>query len=371
MRFISDIISERRRAAPVDTSDAALPDSVEPQGVPLDAETWGYPQVPSTDPLSLDAYAVARHDGPEDTEQAADAVLFDQSDHDIEAEASDQTSDHSPDETDEQEAEFLLALQGDVRGFDEHDAISDENDQDDFLDADIFGQIDRRAFSDPFERLTKDRVQQSVATTNPFTMDGDGDADPEIGLVVVGRAPQADADPQRSIREPMSVAVPEPSVGRGANRSGRVKTRLLGFSTGSLDQTDVFNETRSVTGNPFPVGWLVVVSELGRGTSFALQDGVSKVGRGTDQTVSLNFGDNSISRDNHLSIAYDAELNKFFIGQSGKSNLVRLNNKPLLSTEELVSKDQIRLGETTLRFIALCENDFTWRTTDEKALKHA
>jgi hypothetical protein len=363
MRFISDIISEKRRSASVDTSDRVKPDAVEPQEDPLEAEAWGYPQERSIDPLPLDAYALAGLDGGEQAEQDAEAAFFDQAEPDTEEDA--------VDETEEPVAEFLVALQQDDRDFGAHDAVSAESDEDEIPDLEIFGRNDIKAFTDPFERLAKDRGQQSTVAMDPFSMDGDGEADPDIGLVVVGRAPQADVESQHGLREPVSVAVPEPSLGRGANRSGRVKTRLLGFSTGSLEQNDVFDENRSVTGNPFPVGWLVVVSELGRGASFALQDGVSKVGRGTDQTVCLNFGDNSISRDNHLSIAYDAELNKFFIGQSGKSNLVRLNNKPLLSTEELVSRDQIRLGETTLRFIALCENDFTWGAPDEKARKHA
>lgn len=363
MRFISDIINERRRAAPVVTPDQERADAGEPQADPLAPEAWCYPQEQPMEPLPLDAYALARQDSVEEDEQEADAVLFDQPEDEFADEAADQSED--------QDEEFFLAQQEDAPGLDARQLFGAESDEDDGPEAESFEDSVLKAFSDPFERLAKDRVQQSVASVDPLSMEGDGDTGPDVGLVVVGRAPQSNFAEHLNMREPAPIAVPAPTLGRGANRSGRVKTRLLGFSTGALEQTDVFDETRSVTGNPFPVGWLVVVSELGRGACFALQDGVSKVGRGTDQTVCLNFGDNSISRDNHLSIAYDAEQNKFYIGHSGKSNLVRLNNKPLLSTEELVSRDQIRLGETTLRFIALCENDFTWQTPDEKARKHA
>ncbi|MEE4187609.1 MAG: FHA domain-containing protein, partial [Roseobacter sp.] len=147
-------------------------------------------------------------------------------------------------------------------------------------------------------------------------------------------------------------------------------TRLLGFSAAAIENSDPFGKEPTAPSN-FPVGWLVVVSQMGRGTSFALQEGVTRVGRGTDQTVCLNFGDNSISRDNHLSIAFDAEQGKFFIGHSGKTNLVRLNNKPLLSTEELKTKDLIRLGETTLRFIAFCADDFSWNSENARLTQHA
>ena len=156
------------------------------------------------------------------------------------------------------------------------------------------------------------------------------------------------------------VQVPPPAQGRGANRSGRVKTRLLGFNPESLGLTNPFEKEESRARDAFPVGWLVVVDGPGRGASFALHDGVSRIGRGEDQAVCLNFGDNSVSRENHLSIAYDSEQNAFYIGQSGRSNIVRLNNKPLLSTEQVRSGDQIRVGETTLRLAALCGDDFSW-----------
>ncbi|MEM6888970.1 MAG: FHA domain-containing protein [Pseudomonadota bacterium] len=178
------------------------------------------------------------------------------------------------------------------------------------------------------------------------------------------KAPQPAADQEVEHLTPLAdalqpTAAPAPSSGGGLARSGRVRTRLLGFTTGSLGNDDPFQKNTK-SGSDFPVGWLVVVSELGRGASFSLHDGVTTVGRGTDQTVCLDFGDNSISRENHISIAFDAEQRKFFIGHGGKANLVRLNNTPLLSTEELSSKDMIRLGETTLRFIAFCDDDFNW-----------
>jgi pSer/pThr/pTyr-binding forkhead associated (FHA) protein len=98
----------------------------------------------------------------------------------------------------------------------------------------------------------------------------------------------------------------------------------------------------------------------GRGASFTLFNGVSAIGRGDDQPVKLDFGDNSISRSNHAVVAYDSEQRKFFLGHGGKANIVRLNGKPVLSTEELRHNDKIRIGETTLRFLALCDADFDW-----------
>ncbi|MEM1352347.1 MAG: FHA domain-containing protein, partial [Pseudomonadota bacterium] len=213
----------------------------------------------------------------------------------------------------------------------------------------------------PLRSLRK-TPQERLAASMPDTPPKPEATEDELQLDAL--TPLADAEPKDA------TPMPSPAQGRGSGKSGRVKTRLLGFSAGAIERKDPFEKAGSL-GDQFPVGWLVVTSDKGRGASFALHDGVSKIGRGTDQTVCLDFGDNSISRDNHLSIAFDAEQNKFFVGHSGKSNLVRLNDKPLLSTEELKSKDAIRLGETTLRFIALCEGDFGWGMEADQVAQNA
>jgi pSer/pThr/pTyr-binding forkhead associated (FHA) protein len=110
----------------------------------------------------------------------------------------------------------------------------------------------------------------------------------------------------------------------------------------------------------FPTGWLIVTDGPGRGAAFPLPQGVSHIGRGTDQTVALDFGDMAISRQNHAAVAYDGATHRFHIGHGGKSNLVRLNGKPLLSTEALSDGDEIQIGETTLMLKVLCSPAFNW-----------
>ena len=95
-----------------------------------------------------------------------------------------------------------------------------------------------------------------------------------------------------------------------------------------------------------------------------MRHGVSQIGRGEDQAVRLDFGDTSISRNNHAAVAYDDEQGKFFLGHGGKSNLVRLNGRPVLSTEEMSNGDEIRIGETTLKFVSLCGENFTWKSSE-------
>ena len=178
---------------------------------------------------------------------------------------------------------------------------------------------------------------------------------------------------------PKTIKVPAPAAGRAARQAGRVKTRLLGFNTEQDTAPDPFAAqpaqvpaaTAPATPTMYPVGWMVVTDGPGRGNAFTLFDGVSQIGRGDDQAIRLDFGDNSISRSSHAAIAYDDEQQAFFLGHGGKANLVRLNGNPVLSTEQIDSGAMIRIGETTLRFVALCGNQFDWGSCQDDDTENA
>ena len=191
-----------------------------------------------------------------------------------------------------------------------------------------------------------------------------------------GAAQPAQAQTRRAAADEPSEAAPIARVRIGSDQdlnkspataAARVKTRIIGFHAGGV-KDDVFAAERAAPAakGRFPAGWLVIVDGPGRGTSFMIGAGVSTIGRGADQTVCLDFGDTSISRDNHASIAYDDEQNRFFVGHGGKSNIVRRNGTPVLATEDLADADLIRIGKTTLRFVALCGPDFTWGSTEDR-----
>lgn len=172
--------------------------------------------------------------------------------------------------------------------------------------------------------------------------------------------PTAAAAPAAQVVEP---AVASAAAARSPARSRRTKTRLIGFDKSDGDVVDLFNDAPAATATKsvrFPVGWIVVSEGPGRGESFSLLAGMSQIGRGEDQAVQLDFGDNSISRSNHAAIVYDTNTKEFLLGHGGKSNIVRLDDKPLISNETLKTGDLIRIGETVLRFVALCDGSFDW-----------
>ncbi|HEX2839719.1 FHA domain-containing protein [Hyphomicrobium sp.] len=107
-------------------------------------------------------------------------------------------------------------------------------------------------------------------------------------------------------------------------------------------------------------GWIVIVKGPGRGGFRPVFVGMNSVGRGPDQRISLDFGDESISREEHAFITFDDETQTFYLQHGGKSNLVRLGGKPVLAPTELKPNDIFRIGNTTFRFVACCGPDFSW-----------
>ena len=203
------------------------------------------------------------------------------------------------------------------------------------------------------------------------------DEEPEMSSPDIRAQDPEPSEPFRAEAEmpelPSAVSVHKPTSGRSSSR-GRVKTRLLGFSAPQSASQDPLDRKTAASASgyaKYPVGWLAVVDGPGTGATFPLFDGLTQIGRGEGQGVCLDFGDNSISRENHAAIAYDDEQRRFYFGQGGKANLVRLNGRPTLSTEEMDTNSIIRIGETTLRFVALCGEDFSWRGEEKDDMQHA
>jgi hypothetical protein len=252
---------------------------------------------------------------------------------------------------------------------DENENAFDAMSDDDFGDDDDFGAP--AAFDpedDDFAPRPSSVVSEAVAFANapdePVTPD-EGEVRKKIWEMADEVASEVEQVRNQEMPEQF-VEVATAVSGRAGRSAGRVKTRLLGFQADDDGPRDVFEETakkaedEAALPTQFPAGWIVVISGPGRGSCFTLHAGVSQIGRGEEQAVRLDFGDTSISRNNHAAVAYDDEQGKFFLGHGGKSNLVRLNGMPVLSTEEMTNGDTIRIGETTLKFVAMCGDDFTW-----------
>lgn len=108
------------------------------------------------------------------------------------------------------------------------------------------------------------------------------------------------------------------------------------------------------------VGWLVIISGKGKGHSFAFSYLRHRIGRDSGQDIALAFGDKKISRENHALIEFDPKERKFYLMKG--ENLVYLNDGRVGSEDkEIKMGDKITLGDTDLRFVPFCGEDFDWK----------
>lgn len=113
------------------------------------------------------------------------------------------------------------------------------------------------------------------------------------------------------------------------------------------------------------VGWLVCVEGPDKGKDYRLTAGRNFIGRSQTMDVVLEK-DGAVSAIKHAIIAYDP-MENIFIAIPGESHeLFYHNNKVVIGPVSLTTNDVIRIGHTTLMFIACCNDQFCWEKTEEE-----
>jgi hypothetical protein len=107
------------------------------------------------------------------------------------------------------------------------------------------------------------------------------------------------------------------------------------------------------------VGWLVCVHGRNRGRDYRIRSENNAVGRSENMDICIS-GDDLISRERHTVITFDPQQNTFHLSPAEGRSLVFLNNKAVLTPQELKPYDEILLGATKLRFIPFCGEKFKW-----------
>lgn len=202
------------------------------------------------------------------------------------------------------------------------------------------------------EPVAKTRPPEGIMPSKPIV------SKPSPAISAPAPAPVENADAAR-----------DPALRKRRRPTNANKTRLMGFDTSDGHVVDLFDEDKKTvdTGRvQFPVAMVMVTKGPGFGECFAIKTGMSQIGRGEDQAIKLDFGDMAISRENHAAIVYDPKSHSFLLGHGGKSNIVRLNGKPVVSTNDLGDGDEIEIGETKLRFVAICSEEFNWTSAESE-----
>lgn len=113
------------------------------------------------------------------------------------------------------------------------------------------------------------------------------------------------------------------------------------------------------------VAWVVIVKGAGQGKAIKLGYGQNTIGRGSSQRVSLDFGtksDMQVSALKHAVITFDPKGKKYYLQSGDGTNLTYLDDAPVLVPVEIKGGEEIVMGETHLRFVPFCGEDFDWNS---------
>jgi len=108
------------------------------------------------------------------------------------------------------------------------------------------------------------------------------------------------------------------------------------------------------------VAWFVVVEGKGKGSDIRIIAGQNSIGRDKSNMVCIDFGDTTISRKKHAFIIYDLKHKKFMFKSGEGQNISYLNEEGVYSPVPIKDGDTVEIGETKLRFVQLCDENFEW-----------
>ena len=158
------------------------------------------------------------------------------------------------------------------------------------------------------------------------------------------------------------------------------KTQIVGKTVAeprpavSGDKTQIYRPSaRSTEGTPAPAaesdldfmsdpatGWLVATEGPGKGAVLTVGIGNNGVGRGDGARVTIPFNDKEISRGQSFSVVYDPKHRRYYLLPGSGKTLVYFDEQPVLERLDLKSGMAFQVGQTTFRFIGLCDENFDW-----------
>ena len=107
------------------------------------------------------------------------------------------------------------------------------------------------------------------------------------------------------------------------------------------------------------VGALLCINGPDFGATYLLKTGKNFIGRDSAMDVVI-AGDQKVSRYRHAIVVYEPKQ-RMFLAQPGESSeLLYVNNKVVLEPLRLYEYDELSVGNTSLLFVPICGNQFSW-----------
>lgn len=219
----------------------------------------------------------------------------------------------------------------------------------DYQDDDATAPYDPNA-----DRRTPSNFDEDEATA-PFSANAAGATEPMADPTRELDIEEVAVNLRGAKKTPTTTVVEEDDEATQVYRAPRPSASAAPVDAADCEET---NQSSAAMQDP-PVGWLVVTAGAGKGEVVTIGYGQNSVGR-SGARINLNFGDGEISRESHITVIYDPNARAFYVGPGTGKSLGYLNGSPILMPVALTNGDELSLGATLLRFVALCGEGFGW-----------
>ena len=125
------------------------------------------------------------------------------------------------------------------------------------------------------------------------------------------------------------------------------------------DPVTVKRQVYEIVGRRKVVGCLICVEGVMKGEGFLLVEGDNDIGRGANLEVVLSK-ETTVSRKAHACITYDGDSNKYILSAAKDKAEVTCGGRPVSKPVEIENDTMISIGQCVLRFVAFCDDDFSW-----------
>ena len=220
--------------------------------------------------------------------------------------------------------------------------------------------------SSPPPRLMPPELPTSKAADDKASNSEDSKTEPRTSKAQPARPSASEA-----VRDARGGTPNIPPADRHVEFEAPPTTRVMRAAASSGDDAEPAPRTQMVRGkqkiqrqdfarDPV-VGWLVIVGGPGLGAFRPIYEGNNTVGRGANQRIAIDFGDEAISSEEQAYIRYDStDRNFLFVPNLSKTNVVAINDRRPTTAVTLNSMDVIMMGRTQLVFVPFCGPDFDW-----------
>ncbi len=171
-----------------------------------------------------------------------------------------------------------------------------------------------------------------------------------------GISPTVPATPseKRDLGKPMDSGVTKPL--NQIRDSGSDKPTVAYYSGQKEKSKDEPEQVKSI--DPV-VGWLVCIEGPDKGRDYRVKAEKNFIGRSSMMDICIS-GDQRVSRENHAIIAYEPRHAEFRLYPGDARGLVYLNDSMVDVSAVLHPFDKIEIGNSSLRFVPFCGEQFRW-----------